>query len=244
MPLSAAAVCPHPPLLVPELAAGAAGEMDALRAACDAAVARLLATRPRLLVILGSATDSREYRYPFGTCFEGFGVPFPAPDGGGTPAGPPLPLSLSMGMWLLYRAGWTDPVTLRAESVAIDAPVAECVELGRRYAHQQASLGLLVMGDGTACRGERAPGAADPRAHEYDALVTKALAEVETGALLGLDERLGAELRVAGRAPWQVLAAAAAASPGGADAFRGEVSYDAAPYGVNYTVALWTHSAA
>ena len=39
--LLAAAICPHPPLLVPEVAAGAAPETDDLRAACRAAVAAL-----------------------------------------------------------------------------------------------------------------------------------------------------------------------------------------------------------
>src|SRR3954451_16339990 len=36
--LVAAAVCPHPPLLVPELAGGAASELDDVRARCAAAV--------------------------------------------------------------------------------------------------------------------------------------------------------------------------------------------------------------
>ena len=40
------------------------------------------------------------------------------------------------------------------------------------------------------------------------------------------------ELMVAGRAPWQVLAGACPSA-------RGEVLYDAAPYGVQYTVAYW-----
>jgi hypothetical protein len=40
--LVSVAVCPHPPLLVPEVAAGAAPELDDLRAACDTAVTRML----------------------------------------------------------------------------------------------------------------------------------------------------------------------------------------------------------
>jgi hypothetical protein len=49
--LLAAAVCPHPPLLVPEVAAGAAHELDDLRAACRAAVASL----PGDVVVVGTA---------------------------------------------------------------------------------------------------------------------------------------------------------------------------------------------
>ncbi|OSC55333.1 hypothetical protein B5180_40185, partial [Streptomyces sp. BF-3] len=48
--LVAAAVCPCPPLLVPEVAAGAAPELDAARDACLDAVGVLAAARPDLLV--------------------------------------------------------------------------------------------------------------------------------------------------------------------------------------------------
>ena len=55
MPLIGAAICPHPPLIVPELAAGAAAELDELRAACDQAVARLLPTEPDIICVVGAA---------------------------------------------------------------------------------------------------------------------------------------------------------------------------------------------
>ena len=94
-------------------------------------------------------------------------------------------------------------------------------------------MGLLAMGDGSACRTLKAPGYLDPRAEPFDRAVTKALADADTEALLALDPALAAELMVAGRAPWQVLAGAA----GGR--YRGEVLYDEAPYGVQYAVATW-----
>jgi hypothetical protein len=219
-------------VLVPELAVGAARELDDLRTAGDAAVAALLAARPRLLVVLGSGPASTEYLHPFRASFAGFGIPVELRVGSGEPGGPALPLSLAMGMWLLHRAGST-AATLVAETIATGAPVEECVEVGERYARQPAPVGLLVMGDGSARRSEKAPGYLDPRAEEFDATVTKALAGVDASALLALDPGLAAELMVAGRAPWQVLAAAA--HPG----LSGEVLYDAAPYGVNYTVAVW-----
>jgi hypothetical protein len=46
-----AALLPHPPLLVPELAGGAAGELDPLRAACRLAVDDVLAASSALVVI-------------------------------------------------------------------------------------------------------------------------------------------------------------------------------------------------
>jgi len=47
------------------------------------------------------------------------------------------------------------------------------------------------------------------------------------------------ELRVTGRAPWQVLAGAAAAAAGQKDGLRGLLRYQAAPYDVSYLVASW-----
>ena len=57
--------CPSPPLLVPELAAGAAAELDPLRAACREAVRRLLATRPDEVVVIGTGPGLA--RFPAGT---------------------------------------------------------------------------------------------------------------------------------------------------------------------------------
>jgi hypothetical protein len=225
VPLVAAALCPHPPVLVPELAAGAAPELDDLRGACRSALAALLAAGPEVLVVLGSGPDTREYPAPLPVSFTPFGLVPPHP---GAADRAPLPLSLTIGAWLCGDA----PVS-SGQAVAGDAPVETCVALGSRYAREPATLGLLVMGDGSACRTEKAPGYLDPRAEAFDAAVTKALAEVDAPALLALDPVLAAELMVAGRAPWQVLAAAAG------QGLSGEVLYDAAPYGVNYTVATW-----
>ena len=229
-----AAVCPHPPLLVPELAAGAAAELDDLRRACDQAVAALAAAD---VVIMVGGDDGRAY-----SGFGPWGVEVTVGDGS------PLPLSLLVGQWLLARNGYgTEPAervrpverVRPAERVAVarDAPAHECARLGARLAADDRRAGLLVLGDGSRCRGLGAPGYDDPRAAPYDTSVARAFAEVDTGALLGLDRRLSSELGVAGRAPWQVLAGAVRATGGD---WRGRVRYDAAPYGVAYLVATWT----
>jgi hypothetical protein len=66
--------------------------------------------------------------------------------------------------------------------------------------------------------------------------VNDALAAADVDALLGLDVDVAAELMVAGRTPWQVMAGAVAATGG---RWAGTVSYADAPYGVGYTVATW-----
>jgi aromatic ring-opening dioxygenase LigB subunit len=219
VPLVAATVLPHPPLLVPEVAAGAAHELDGLRAACDLAVSRVLDASD-VYVVVGSAEETRR--------FEEYAVSFTPWGGPGEPSDrPALPLSVAVGVWLLHG--------VPASVVTIDrsASPSECARFGEELTRPP-SVGLIVLGDGSACRTLKAPGYLDPRAEPYDAAVTAALGKADTDALLALDPVLSAELLVAGRAPWQILAGAAAGRE-----WTAEVLYDDAPYGVQYTVATW-----
>jgi hypothetical protein len=231
--LVAAAFCPHPPLLVPSIAAGAAHELDNLRTACATALERVYAARPDAIIIVGGGTETREHGpHDFGS-FDPYGVRETYPLGGrdSLAVGVRLPLSLAIGAWLLRDHPAGPP--RRGLSIASTASPSECAVQGHDIALRADRVGLIVMGDGSACRGDKSPGYADPRAEAFDASVTKALANADTGALLAIDVDTAAELLVAGVAAWQVLAGAATGR------FRGGVAYDAAPYGVQYTVASW-----
>ncbi|TDB75283.1 hypothetical protein [Micromonospora sp. KC723] len=240
MPLVAAAVCPHPPLIVPELAGAAAPELDGLRAACDAAVAGLLASDAESVLVVGGDDRDASLDHPFRGTFAPWGLPLEVqlgrlPDGRvGTDR---LPLSLLVGAWLLSRRRPEEArrTSWRMATVAHHAPAEECAARGAR-AGSDRPWGLLVMGDGSACRGPQSPGYHDPRAEAYDEGVARALADADAEALLDLDPALSAELRVAGRAPWQVLAGAARAAGGD---WRGTLRHHSAPYGVAYLVASW-----
>jgi hypothetical protein len=271
--LVAAAVCPHPPLLVPE-ATGASGtpgtpgasaasaapaaeaeELDRLRAACDAVVAVLLASRPDLLVIVGGAARAADYPPEAAGGLRAYGVPFSVGSGEQV-----LPLSLTIGRWLLDRAGGaatpaapasatpaapasaTPAVLLRA--VAFDAPPGDCVGLGARTSVLAERVAMLVMGDGPGRRARGAPDKPDDDADRFDAEVVKALADADTETLAALDPARAQVLFAAGRAAWQVLAGATkpaavlagAAKPAATD---GAVYYAAAPFAVSYYVASW-----
>ncbi|HEY2669943.1 MAG TPA: hypothetical protein VGJ07_06155 [Rugosimonospora sp.] len=294
MPLVAAAVCPGPPLLIPEIAVGAAAELDDLRAACDGAVGRLLAARPDGILIVGTGAET-SWRRPdeYGT-FAPWGVLLEIVPG--RRGHPTLPLSLMIGAWLLGRsaelappvaappastappiaappastepsgttapagteptgtepAGTTEPaggpapviataavaaggpIAVGMASVAAGEPPAGAAAFGRdRCAPWRPRVALLVVGDGSAYR-PYPPSYGDPRAQLFDAVAAKALATADGGALLALDPSLAGDLMVTGRPVWQALAGAAS----GAD-WRGELLYDAAPYGVGYLVAAW-----
>ncbi|MET9722763.1 class III extradiol dioxygenase subunit B-like domain-containing protein [Streptomyces zaomyceticus] len=240
--LVAAAVCPCPPLLVPEVATGAAPELDAARTACADAVGLLAAARPDRLYVVGPAPGGAHGVYPAGTAgsFAGFGVDLPVRlgEGSGGEGGPaderPLPPSLSVAAWLLGRAGWADaPI----EGLGVDEAATPdvCAGLGRGLADSAARVALLVMGDGSACRTVKAPGYLDERAAGFDAEAARALGTADATALLALEPELAYELKVAGRAPWQVLAGAAEGA--GLD---GRLLFEDAPYGVGYFVAAWS----
>lgn len=235
--LVTAALCPHPPLLVPGVAAGATGEADDLRSAADGAVRRLLAADPDLVVVTGCASAVGPFADGAWGSLRPFGV---AVDVGGPtdrePA-PTLPLSLTVGRWLLDRAPEAGRTILFG--VTADAEPQRWLDLGAALADRAPRVAMLVMGDGSARRSPKGPGHLDPRAEPFDEEVAAAVRAVDTAALAGLDAELAADLLVAGRAPWQVLAGAAAALPPDRP-LTGEVTYAGAPYGVAYLVATWT----
>ncbi|MEU3506307.1 class III extradiol dioxygenase subunit B-like domain-containing protein [Streptomyces longwoodensis] len=246
--LVAAAVCPCPPLLVPEVAAGAAPELDGARAACVDALGVLAAARPDRLVVVGAVDEPGHALFPEGSpgTFRGFGVDLDVRLGRPDPAGadlPSLPPSLAVAAWLLQHVNWADaPV----EALAVDQRLApeRCLGIGRETGTREGRVALLVMGDGSACRTLKAPGYLDERAAPFDAEAARALREVDLAALRGLHADLAHELQASGRAPWQVLAGAAEGAQGaqgaGGAGLGGTLLYDDAPYGVGYLVAAWS----
>ena len=258
-----AAVCPHPPLLVPELAGEAAPELDGLRAACARAVSRLAdavaaaagAGADAEIVVVGGARRTRRFGARAVASLRPYGLITPIlngesesgisdtggrsdpcfgqheigavsdEDGAASGTGPGeasgaevLPLSLTIGRWLLRDVleGLPDGVPVGFQAVADDASPEECLRLGRELAGPaDRRVALLVMGDGSACLNEKAPGYLDPRAEPYDAAVAEALRTADASALAALDPALSRELWVAGRAAWQVLAGAAGTAGAG-----------------------------
>ncbi|WP_328563047.1 class III extradiol dioxygenase subunit B-like domain-containing protein [Streptomyces coelicoflavus] len=242
--LAAAAVCPCPPLLVPEVASGAAPELDAARAACTDALGVLAASRPDRLVVVGPADSAGPEVYPWGArgSFRGFGVDVDvylgadSADGAGNgdAGGADLPHGLAVGAWLLGRTGWTDaPVDGIGVGEALSAE--RCAAVGRDIAARAGRTALLVLGDASACRTLKAPGYLDERAAPFDAEVGRALGAADVAALAALDVALARELKASGRAPWQVLAGAAEGT-----ALAGTLLYEDAPYGVGYVAATWS----
>ena len=221
--IAGAALCPSPPLLCAELTGGRA-VLPELRAACAAAVGRLLAEDPQVVVVVGPAAATGAWDAASRLDLSAF-----APPAASTGAGSP-PLALGLGAMLLDQAGYLGPRQLQA--IGQDEPSSACAKLGANLAGSGARMALLVMGDGSARRGPRAPGYLDSRAAAFDAAVERAVRSGEVGALQRLDQTLARDLMVTGRPAWQVLSGAMGPLTAAA-----EVPYCDDPFGVAYLVA-------
>jgi hypothetical protein len=146
---------------------------------------------------------------------------------------PVLPLSLTLGSWLLREAG-ADLSGIRLQAVARATPAAGCLRLGAEIARQASRVAVLAMGDGPARWAVGVKGAPDPDAERYRADVAAALADADPARLARLAPSLDDELVIAGRAAWQVLAGAAEGRR-----LRGQLRCDLTRYEVSYLVASW-----
>jgi hypothetical protein len=252
----AAAICPSPPLLASGIT-GQAEVLPDLRAACTAAVARLLAAAPDVVAVVGPAEATAPFD-PVGELSLTAYAPALHPNGP-LPSTPALPLALGIGAFLLDEAGYQGPRAY--EGIAEYAPAAACLALGAKIATSAPRVALLAMGDGTARRSPSAPGYLDERAAPFDEAVERAVRTADLPALAALDSALAADLLAAGRPAWQSLAGALSATvhpagdhragdhragdhpqaaghlTGAAGRLQTEVLYAEAPLGVAYLVA-------
>jgi hypothetical protein len=256
-PPAVAAVLPHPPLVVPELAGAAVDELDPLRGACRQALSAVVAGTDGVVVVgagpvwgmpLASAVGS--FR-PYGADIQ---VGLPALVDLDPPGLPPparldtLPLSLAVAAHLL--AGLDAPPTrLHAATVPASLGPGAAAAVGRALtaaARQDAAgsppgtVGLVVMADLSACRTEGAPGAFRPEAAAFDASVAEAVRSGRLERLLDLDPASAADLLVTGLVPLQVLAGAYGAEPsrgGGAGTGPGSAVRGRAPGGPGSAVS-------
>jgi hypothetical protein len=235
--LIAAAVVPHPPVLVPEVAQGFSPDLDTLRASCDTAVGRLYTAGADEVLIVGAGGVQGAAVVGQGD-FTAYGVDLAVDGqwGTATPDAVPMTLPFLIAAWLL-RDRPAEPVrrTLMVDERG-PAGLARAAGAASAIGAGGARQAMLVLGDGTASRTAQAPGHLDERAEPYDAAVARALATADTRALAALDPELGRALHVAGLPAWKTLAEAADASGVEYDA---DLLYDEAPYGVGYFVATW-----
>lgn len=212
----AAAVCPHPPALVPDVGVGLP-EIEPTREAAADAVTALLATAPERIVVIGPDAMRVDADETAGGSFAGFGCDVVA---GG--ADHVLPAAYTVGAWLLDRAGWTGPRRY----------ISSAPRLGERDA-------LLVLADSDTAAGVSAPTHGDPRAAALDDVVAAALADGDATVLADLDVTLAREWEGTGIAPLRLLGDLVAAEQAKGASVAAHLRSDETPFGVRYWVADW-----
>ena len=191
---------PAAPLLVPELVGDAVERDEDLRDAVRCIVgiaADIQRDTGSTLVVIAEASQTRDYvgSWDFGSLggrrdMQGYVEPTSV-----------LPTALGIGAWFLDDIGARG--TRRYLGIAPELTPTQCADLGRDLSGDTV---LLVIGDGSACHGDKSPGSHDPRAEAFDAGVAAALRSADPRGLLSLDPDEAEHLLVRGRAPWQVAA--------------------------------------
>jgi hypothetical protein len=225
--LSAIAIIPSAPVMLPELAAGAADELAGLRQAVFAAVASL---PPRWVALGVGAADEVLGPARAGT-FAGYGVDrrVTLSPGAGEPL-TELPLCALIAGWVRGQASPEARAEVRV--YAADQDVGEALAHGRRLRAEIDEavdpVGVLVVADGAHTLTPPAPGGYEPDSIPAQAALDDALAAGDAAELTRLPDT------IVGRVAYQVLAGLT--EPGLRSA---KELYRGAPYGVGYFVGVW-----
>ena len=225
--LSAIAIVPSAPVLVPELGGVASVELAGLRAAVLAAAALL---PPRWIGIGTGGADDVMDPDSVGS-FAGFGADVRV---GLSPGAAQSPVALPL---CALIAGWVRGQA-RPEAVArvrlyrsdhdADTALARGRQLRAEIDEAPDPIGVLVIADGANTLTERAPGGYDPGAADVQLALDDALADGDVAALTRLPGQ------ILGRVAFQVLAGLTEPGPRTAkELYRG------APYGVGYFAGVW-----
>ncbi|RAV13266.1 hypothetical protein DQP55_10790 [Mycolicibacterium sp. GF69] len=220
--LSAIAIVPSAPVMIPELAGDAAAELADLR---DAVFAAVVGLPPRWVAVGVGRSDVRIGADHVGT-FGGYGVDLRvrlSPGAGGEPVA--LPLCALITGWLrgAARPEAAAEVRVYADGHGVDAALVHGRRLRAEIDEAAGEIGVLVVADGANTLSPTAPGGFDPDSIAVQAALDDALAGGDIAALTRLPDA------IVGRVAYQVLAGLL--ENGSASA---KELYRGAPYGVGY----------
>ncbi|OBK09923.1 hypothetical protein [Mycobacterium asiaticum] len=226
--LSAIAIVPSTPVLVPELAGAAAEEVADLAAAVRAAAAVL----PDRWIAVGVSHTDSVVNFDSTGSFAGFGVDVRvrlAPQSRDeTPV--EMPLCALMAGWIRGQVRPEANVQVRVYAEDADPGAAEACGRQLRVEIDQDPdpIGVLIVADGVNTLTPRAPGGYDPSGADAQQLLDDALAAGDVDALIRLPRQ------ALGRVAFAVLAGLSESGPRSAKEF-----YRGAPYGVGYFAGVW-----
>lgn len=229
--MAAIALTPSAPVLIPQLAGAAAGEVADFTAAAKKAAATL----PRRWIAIGVGPVAQTVGVDSRGTFAGYGVDLPvalsesAPSEQAPALITELPLCALMAGWLREQAGTRAEVEVRVYPSDLDAAaaLARGRELRSDIDAAAEPTGVLVIADGANTLTPSAPGGHDPDSEAVQEALDRALAAGDADALARLPHG------IIGRVAYQVLAGLVPRPAGATELARG------APYGVGYFVGTW-----
>jgi len=208
MSVVGAALVPAAPVLVPGLS-GHTRTAPEVRAATLEAIQRMIDAGVDEVAVLAEADRAGLFDSdaPWGLHRIG-GMHSVSEPGAGSAFDKPLTVSLAIGASMLRDAGWTGPTSLHALERAMSADAA--AELGRRLEAKGRSVGLLLLGNGSACCTEKAPGSFHPEAETFNATLLAMIRQGDRAAMMELSAHDTADQLSDVRVPLQVFAGATA----------------------------------
>lgn len=224
--LSAVALIPSAPVLLPRLAASAAAEIADLHDA----VLRAAAALPQRWIAVGVTESDVVVGPEAAGTFAGYGVDLIVGLGPGAGAVADLPLCALVAGWARQDTNPSASVRVLGYAASTDGATAQTHGRALR-AEIEASdepIGVLVVADGLSTLTPPAPGGFDPDSPPVQAALDDALAVADVAALLDLSDA------VVGRVAYQVLAGLVGDEP-----VKAQELYRGAPYGVGYFVGIW-----
>lgn len=227
------ATVPATPLLIPEVAAGAAAEFHDVRGAALQRVRWAAGSDNRVILLAADPGVRSVVELPASSSLDlsGLGLPTSSDAATRDSSGTRPVVSAMVGNWLAAAVEveiasiWAVPAD-PAQALAHPTP-----DLG------QGDVGVVLIADGSATRTPKAPGSFVEGALEFDDRLTDAVSAVDVDYFLDparVDdvERFG----VQGLGAWAVAARFARTQTG---EWSGEVDLAADPLGVQYLVAGW-----
>jgi hypothetical protein len=224
--LSAIAIVPSAPLLVPELVGAAAVELSDLRHAVFAAAGAL----PEQWLAVGVGRADEVVGSEAAGTFAGYGVDIAVGLSPGADAFRDLPLCALITAWVRSEACPEARADVRVFARGVDDE--DALQRGRDLRltidATDHPVGVLVVADGANTLTPRAPGGHDPSSVAVQVDLEDALAAGDVAALAELPDS------ITGGVAWRALAGLVGSGPRSAkELYRG------APFGVGYFVGVW-----
>lgn len=247
MTISTVATVPSTALLIPEVAAGASGELDDLRERALHRVSATAAVCDHLLVVAGSRQVSSPavFHAPIYGSLRPIGVNLDVPllDSSqpvvcGSDSAD-VPIAVSVAAWLLNEVSVTLPRTYTVVPPRSYIEPDMLVQVRSLVAQlSDARLGVLVIADGTATRTPKAPGAYVEGASDWDDRWATAWREVDCAWFMAPARTEDAEtFAIDGVGAWSLGATLAQEATG---EWTSHIDHEEDPYGVMYAVGAWS----